>query len=125
MAFSDLLTMDLDRVEFRDWGESVAWTAAGGSLATVTAIVVRDDAEPADGEDGQQIARWATVFFMSADVSGIARNEVVSFPPQAGGTAVDWNIMSEPTNHGDGIVRVRCYRREPVEMSAQRHRKEL
>ena len=125
MTFQDQLDLDLDRVEFRDYGESVTWTPAGGSATSCTAIVVRDDAEPEDNEDGQEIARWATVVFQTSEASAIARNDVVSFPKQAGGTAANWNVMSEPVNHGDGVIRVRCYRREPVEMSAEGHRKEL
>lgn len=106
-----------------EFAESVDWTPNGGSESTVTALVERDQAEPDNTDEGLEVHRWATVRFATSDVSGIARGDKLSFAVESGGSDVDWTIASEPVNHGDGAVAVRCYRREPIEKASGGHRR--
>lgn len=125
MGFADQLTMDLARVEFRDYGESVSWTPADGSASVVTAVVDRPLTEPQNTDMGLDMGLMPSVRFIAADVSGMARGDALNFPDEAGGSAVAWTIYSKPQLGGDGTVRVFAYRREPIEQSAPGHRREV
>jgi len=123
MSFQAQLSLDLARAEFLDYGEEVSYTASGAAAATVTAIVVREGVEPEDGPDGLTHHVHADVRTFASDTPTPSSADVFAFAKEAGGTAVDWNVVGLPLVPGDGTVRWRCYRREPVERAAEGHRR--
>ncbi len=124
MSFATQMSQDLDRVEFRDFGETIVYTPDGAAAASITAIVERDDFDSDNSDNGLEFHMVMPIRLMTADVASPARGDKASFPIQSGGSAVDWNVMDKPIIAGDGTAIVRCYRREVVEKSAQGHRLE-
>jgi len=125
MGFAEQVSLDLDRVEFRDWGETVTYTPSGGDAQSITAIVLRQEQEVEPTENGLEIRRRVPVKLMISDVASPARGDAISFPVKAGGTAVAWNVLGDPHVPGDGTATITAYRREPQEKSAEGHRLDI
>ena len=122
MGFKEQVSLDLNRTEFRDWGEDVSYTPSGGEAVTITAIVHRDQADLEPTEDGLQIKRHVPVLLQTADVSTPARGDVIAFAIFSGGDAVNWNVTGAPLVIGDGTALIEVFRRERVEKTAEAHR---
>ncbi len=73
MDFSDLVAANAEV-----FGESVTYTAAGGTASAITAIVNHDSYEREEGEDGLQIIKQATVIVDATDVSAPTLNDCIT-----------------------------------------------
>lgn len=115
MSFAAQLTQDLDVVEFRDWGETITYTPSGGGGSEITAVVARRGVQELDETpDGQAYYLEAQAIVRVADAATPALSDVLSFPEEAGGTAVDWDVGAPPFLPGDGTVRFICRRKHYV-----------
>lgn len=122
MGFTEQLSLDLARVEFRDFGEPATYTPAAGEPVALRAIVRRIEMVLQATQNGQEFDRFVRAVILSAAVAAPARQDKISFPVQAGGAAVDWTVIDTPVVHGDGTARLTCYRKETVEKSDEAHR---
>jgi hypothetical protein len=124
VGFKEQLSLDLGRVEFRDFGEPATYTPAGGQVAALAhgAIIRRINMPLQPTQNGQEFDRFVTAIIMTDDVASPARNDKMTFPVAVGGAPVDWTIIDTPLLPGDGTARLTCFRKETVEKSDQAHR---
>jgi len=125
MSLQEQMAADVQRtfLDTNGFAEAIGYTSAGESAQSISAIVLRDQAEIEPSENGLEIRRRVEIIVSTSDVASPARGDTASFPVQSGGSAVSWNVTDDPLVSG-GMARIACYRREMIEKSARGHRLE-
>lgn len=98
-----------------EFAETVTYTPSGGIAQQIPAVVVREPAAADDGSTGLERHVFADLIITLEDIASPSTKDIINFDSK------DWNIVSIVTP-GDGTARLRAYRREPLEKSAQGHR---
>lgn len=105
------------------FGEAATYKPAAGGSVSLNAVVQRERAQTEPRVDGLTVLITLQVLILLSDVAAPLRGDVLSFPIQVGGTAVDWQVVDVPLTPGDGTARLTVHREETIERSPQDYRR--